>query len=184
MQSIEASIVRFAAPVLAGIKPASLFSIPFNPFNISKIYRIKLILNTVGVDIKLMCSCKQRIRLFVFRPLILSELLKNQKVIDYLLKQGYKTQKGLYSLVSELKSRLNNSAHFPHEVGIFLGYPLEDVIEFIMQKGKNSKFYGYWKVYSSPENARKQFKKYDYCKKHLMFKYMRGINLQQLCKVI
>ena len=36
---------------------------------------------------------------------------------------------------------------FPHEIGIFLGYPLADVAGFIRNKGRNCKCIGTWKVY-------------------------------------
>ena len=51
-----------------------------------------------------------------------------------------------YILIDKL-----NSKDFPHEIGIFLGYPLKDVVGF-MGYG-NYKFYKtkYWKIYGDPE---------------------------------
>lgn len=53
---------------------------------------------------------------------------------------------------------------FPHEIGVFLGYPIEDVIGFINNKGCNFKCCGYWKVYGDKEKAIKEFARYDKCR--------------------
>ena len=37
---------------------------------------------------------------------------------------------------------------FPHEMGVLLGYPLEDVKGFINNRGRIFLYTGYWKVYS------------------------------------
>lgn len=50
---------------------------------------------------------------------------------------------------------------FPHEIGLFLDYPPEDVRGFIEnRKAKNLVCSGCWKVYGNPERARKIFMKY------------------------
>lgn len=46
---------------------------------------------------------------------------------------------------------------FPHEVGLFLGYPLDDVTGFIEQKGKNYKCCGIWKVYGNEKQTQMLF---------------------------
>ena len=46
-------------------------------------------------------------------------------------------------------------------MGIFLGYPLEDVKGFIEFNGKESLYVGYWKVYSKLEEKLALFQKYD-----------------------
>jgi hypothetical protein len=52
----------------------------------------------------------------------------------------------------------------PHEVGIFLGYPLADVDAFIQNKGRNYLLNGYWKVYSDVPGAEKLFHSYNQAK--------------------
>lgn len=49
----------------------------------------------------------------------------------------------------------------PHEVGLFLGYPPEDVKGFIEDRGaKNLACSGYWKVYGDAEKAKRTFRQY------------------------
>ncbi len=52
-----------------------------------------------------------------------------------------------------LSQRLCCEEDFPHEIGVFLGYPLADVIGFIQNRGKNFTACGYWKVYTDPTAA-------------------------------
>ena len=52
---------------------------------------------------------------------------------------------------------------FPHEIGVFLGYPLQDVKGFIENNGRNSKYTGLWKVYGDKAASIRMFKKYRKC---------------------
>lgn len=59
--------------------------------------------------------------------------------------------------------RLGESDEFPHEIGLFLGYPVEDVKGFIENKASCAKCVGYWKVYGDEEKAQKLFNQYKKC---------------------
>ena len=65
--------------------------------------------------------------------------------------------------ILHLKDRFELYHKTPHEVGVFLGYPLNDVKDFIKYKGNNFKICGCWKVYNDVElcsNKFETFKKY------------------------
>ena len=49
---------------------------------------------------------------------------------------------------------------FPHEMGLILGYPIEDVIGFIENEGKNYLCNGYWKVYHNAPAKQRVFDNY------------------------
>lgn len=51
----------------------------------------------------------------------------------------------------------------PHEIGFFLGYPYDDVVGFIENKGENSLCSGCWKVYSRARDAQACFCCYKTC---------------------
>ena len=53
---------------------------------------------------------------------------------------------------------------FPHEIGLFLGYPPEDVEGFCRYQGQNYKLCGRWKVYGDREAACRRFQRYDHCR--------------------
>ena len=86
----------------------------------------------------------------------------------------------LAALLSHLKKRLSQSEGFPHEIGLFLGYPLEDVIGFCRHKGEGCKLCGYWKVYGDVESARKSFALFDRCRELLFSHLLSGAPLQEL----
>ena len=60
-------------------------------------------------------------------------------------------------LLRNLKRRIAMSKDFPHEIGLFLGYPIEDVVGFIRYAGKGCKLSGLWKVYGDAEAASRLF---------------------------
>lgn len=84
--------------------------------------------------------------LYVFRKSRLQNDLLAPGVARFLSGYGYDTTKADDAL-ERLKKRLSDSAMFPHEIGVFLGYPLGDVIGFIQNAGHNCKCTGCWKVY-------------------------------------
>lgn len=50
---------------------------------------------------------------------------------------------------------------FPHEMGVLLGYPAEDVRGFIENKGRNFLYTGYWKVYKNLSYKMEMFHTFD-----------------------
>lgn len=81
-----------------------------------------------------------------------------------------------------LQKRLEEP-EFPHEIGIFLGYPLEDVDGFITHQGENCKLCGCWKVYGNVEQARRTFANYEKCRVFLCAKLSKGCNILQALKI-
>ncbi len=75
----------------------------------------------------------------------------------------YYEGKNLQEMLEQLSQRLCASDSFPHEIGLFLGYPIEDVKDFIKNEGRNCKLAGTWKVYHDEQNARKTFCKFKKC---------------------
>lgn len=72
------------------------------------------------------------------------------------------------------------TCEFPYEIGYFLGYPYEDVHQFIVQHGENYKVFGAWKVYTNVEQALTTFDSYRACTQYLTYIYQQGCTLEQL----
>ena len=70
--------------------------------------------------------------------------------------------------------------HSPHEIGIFLGYPLEDVVGFVRNKGKNYTFKGYWKAYGDPAAAQARFASFRKCTDVYLRCYRNGTPVTRL----
>ena len=82
--------------------------------------------------------------------------------------------------ITKLIQRMKESSEFPHEVGVFLGFPPEDVCGFIHNKAKDCKMVGYWKVYGDEEKAKKIFDKYRKCSQVYLERFERGYTLEKL----
>lgn len=94
----------------------------------------------------------------------LKELLVDIDCINFLKDYGYSGDiTTVYGCLCKLKERF--SVCFPHEIGLFLDIPLEDVRGFVKNSGKDYKYCGYWKVYSDVENTIKKFESYSKIKK-------------------
>ena len=79
-----------------------------------------------------------------------------------------------------LAGRLAARGGFPHEIGLFLGYPLCDVQGFIRHAGRHCKCCGYWKVYGDEAEAQSLFQKFDRCREAYRRMFRRGCSLEQL----
>ena len=69
---------------------------------------------------------------------------------------------------------------FPHEIGVFLDYPLEDVVGFIENAGQNYKCSGCWKVYCNECETRKLFAKYKKCREVYRRLWSQGRDIRTL----
>ena len=82
--------------------------------------------------------------------------------------------------VARLLRRLTACPCFPHEIGLFLGYPLEDVRGFMENCGRNYRLCGCWKVYGDPEAALRCFARYRKCARLYLQRYTEGHSLSRL----
>ena len=69
---------------------------------------------------------------------------------------------------------------FPHEIGLFLSYPPEDVQGFIENHAQNYKLSGLWKVYGDEAYARAAFAKYKKCTDIYCRSWRSGASLEAL----
>lgn len=181
----EEILARHSAPSLLGIKPANLFSVKNADDDIRlKIGRFNKLANQKGLKIRIMCQCEDKILIMLYNKKLMENQLKDAKRRSLLRKYGYDDADCVDKLLSHLSTRIRKSSGFPHEIGIFLGYPIEDIEGFINNKGDGCKFSGYWKVYSNEENTRKLFDNYTKCRKYLCGKLNDGQNLYQALKII
>ena len=106
----------------------------------------------------------RRVLLYLYRPKHLKRDLTDEKAGCLLKQCGYCTESEC-GCVAHLRKRLKESEDFPHEIGLFLGYPPEDVCGFIENKAACAQCVGCWKVYGDVESAKKKFAKYEKCTK-------------------
>ncbi|HHY82031.1 MAG TPA: DUF3793 family protein [Clostridiales bacterium] len=118
------------------------------------------IINGISSSIHLFCCYPERIR----------AICQDYEVRCFLENMGYKSFEP-EDCIQRLRQRFRIDGSFPHEIGIFLGYPFEDVIAFIKNKGRNYLLNGYWKVYSNVTRAIEIFMEYDNARKQMLQKW-------------
>jgi hypothetical protein len=116
---------------------------------------------------------------YLYRPGHLKKDLKDPKAQKILKSKGY-IPENPDKCVAELVARLKTGGSFPHEIGLFLGYPPADVEGFIKDPRSGVKCSGYWKAYSEPEKAMETFERFRICTKTYREMNKKGKNLTQL----
>lgn len=177
----EKYLIQHCSPTLASLKTAALFSIPCPDKAIlyRDIVEWNRKLSSKGISLLILRESDGKALIYVCRMSQLSADLRRQGVADFLRSYGYKSTNAVYALI-HLRLRLSESKDFPHEIGIFLGYPLGDVTGFIENKGKNSKYCGCWKVYCNECETVKRFDEFDKCKSVYMRQWNDGFSVRQL----
>ena len=174
--SFEEAIIRHCAATLAGHKCGSLFCCA--ACTEEDVDSANAAMNLKGVRVVSLRTCGRGTLVYVYRRAALNEKLADENVKAFLSERGYDCA-GAEACIERLRSRIEMDS-FPHEIGVFLGYPLADVIGFIQNRGKNFTACGYWKVYTDPSAAQKAFDRYKKCERIYARCYYNGTPIRQL----
>ena len=180
----DQALVEHGALTLAGLKPASLFR--FLPGEggdfVGRFLACRALLDSRGLELTILKGCRRRgeYLLCLYRRRDLAAVLEQPEHRRFLRGMGYAPWTGARDCLRQLAARLCLSADFPHEVGVFLGYPLEDVEGFIRNKGQGYTCCGHWKSYGDPAEARRRFAGYRACTETYRRRYDGGTPITQL----
>ena len=172
-RNFETVMIEQCSPVLAGLKPANLFRHENRD-------RVAFYATVAGWDARLApkgirllvlkeCPHSHWYLVYLYRPAKLGAALAQPGVGAFLRREGYALPSDLASpagcaqLLRQLAGRLSCDGDFPHEIGVFLGYPLGDVEGFIANRGRNFTCCGCWKSYGDPDAARRHFAQLNKC---------------------
>lgn len=178
---LDKYLIEHCAPTLASLKTANLFRCCFSSFEeLEKHLDFwNGLLNSKGVAVTVLRQKGKEALIYVYRPQRLEKDLNREEVGIFLSRYGYHMGKCKQAL-EHLRHRLNESDGFPHEIGLFLGYPLGDVEGFIRNSGKHSKCSGCWKVYCNECEAEKLFAKFNKCRRVYTRLFLEGKSVTQL----
>jgi Protein of unknown function (DUF3793) len=147
-----------AAEVLLGTKPANLVNVAnrFRPcgrnlYQLWKKHGADLLLES-GIEAMEMIDRGSSVLLLLYCPNQLRDLLACKSVAVILQKAGYSSPSNAEQTLLELQSRLATE-RFPHEIGIFLGYPLKDVVGFMGWARISFTCQGPWKIFGDPSES-------------------------------
>jgi hypothetical protein len=179
---LEKALIMHCSPTLAGLKSANIVNYASTDMDTlyDQLAQCRKMLNPKGVSIRLIKTTDTKALIYVYRRDRVQDDLRKDNVLNFLSDYGYETDQ-VDHCIERLISRMSVQTDFPHEIGLFLSYPLDDVKGFIEHKGQNCRCVGCWKVYCNECEARKTFARFDKCKNVYCDLFCRGLrNLQQL----
>ncbi|MCK5305976.1 MAG: DUF3793 family protein [Candidatus Omnitrophica bacterium] len=140
----------------------------------------------VGIARKLKISFKELKntswgkQVLFYNPEILFDTVTQPENYIFLKKFGYSSCKNTKDYLDTLKKRFcafdNSNPLFPHEIGIFLGYPLKDVKGFIEKGSLPLTGMGRWQVFGEPEESRRLMQMRDKAEKVFLNLIKNGRN--------
>ena len=176
----EETVIRCCAPTMACLKTGNMFNCAFDTHAqmTDELRRLNQRLGRKGLRILPLRWQNGRALLYLSRPKMLERDLRDPLAQRLLSECGYTCEDAGTCLI-RLISRLSAGEDFPHEVGLFLGYPPADVEGFMHHKD-SFKLCGLWKVYDDVESALRQFARYRHCTKVYLDCLSRGFTLDRL----
>ena len=179
---LDRLLAAYCSPALAGIKPANLVSCDrvLYPDLPETLETYREAFAPRGMRFEIVCSCHARYLLLVYNEAQLSRYMQDARVQKVLRHFGYPAGSSLPELLAVLRQRISCSDGFPHEIGLFLGYPIEDVVGFIRYSGRGCKLSGYWKVYGDAHAAARTFHRYTCCRQDYLNRFAVGTTLDSL----
>ena len=178
MKDIKTQMVLQCAPLFTGLKVSNLLIVPAKKGNL-----VREILGETEICIRKLTEFKGRITYILFRRSALEAWISEEDNRRFLAESGYEGC-SLDSILNKIEHRyctyVRENREFPHEIGILLGYPAEDVKGFVANEGRNCLCSGYWKVYEHPSEKKRLFQRFDQAKKTLLKAVSMGVEIQSV----
>ena len=176
------TLVRYAAPTLCGIKTGNLFCLRQSDFCEREFYKSAAALKAFGIESAFVQGRRGKIISLFYDAVWVQKILSTPCAAQYLSGKGYSSGGAVpvQDFVKKVCSKIKSGADFPHEIGILLGYPLLDVIEFDKRKGRGCAHCGYWKAYCDVERAKKLSLLYKECSERCLRLFERDFSIKEI----
>lgn len=177
----EEMIVKHCSPTLAGMKTGNMFVCRYDSIDEMRdfVRHWNRVLSGKGLRVLPLRYKENSALIYIYRPAKLRKDLADERACRILHDRGYAMETP-ERCIARLVKRLSDCEEFPHEIGLFLGYPPEDVGGFIENKACNCKCCGCWKVYGDVQTAQKTFAKYKKCTEAYCTQYANGKSIERL----
>lgn len=181
LKSIETQIALQCAPLISGLKVSNLLIISAEDEAL-----VRGILRRSGISFFRLLRTGEKVTFLLFRKNPLEDYLGRQEVKAMLVTEGY-VDFSLGNILGTFQRRYESymsvGGWFPHEMGLLLGYPVEDVKGFMDNHGKNFLYSGYWKVYADVEEKRRLFQKFEDAKETVIQLLSYGVGIQDILDI-
>lgn len=181
LENIETQLALQCAPLITGLKVSNLLIIPKGNEEI-----VKRILNRTGISFYRLIQTRTKTTFLLFRRNELEEFLSDENVKNVFIRAGYKSLqigKILRTFSLRYEAYMQGDKSFPHEMGLLLGYPVEDVVGFVENNGKNFLYSGYWKVYENQKAKVKLFDKFKVAEETLIHLLSNGLSMSDIIDI-
>lgn len=177
----DAFLVEHCAPTFAGLKTGNLFRISYADIEVfrEELRRLNGILKKKGLRAVPVRMTAEFALVYLYRPDFLKRDLGSEEATCLLKSLGYEPQ-SVNRSVAFLARMMREKEAFPHEIGLFLGYPPEDVLGFMKSSREGVKCVGCWKVYGDEARARAAFWRFQRCREVFEENVQRGRKLETL----
>ena len=142
-------------------------------------------------EVQMTPLCKvgeSRALVLFYRADVLDTILRRREAQMLLRRYGYRPSDSLSAMLGRLRRRVQSSAiagaGFPHEIGLFLGYPPHDVRGFIEHKGRGFLCCGLWKVYADADTSTTLFKRYADCTARFCTRLASGVPMADILEAV
>lgn len=176
---LEMQLAIHCAPLIKGRKIANIMTI-----NEKDCYHLKRLLDGTSISECYLKTKGSQIIVYMYREKWLEGYLHSKQVYSFLQESGY-SQWNVTDMLTHLSSRIglfrNGELDFPHEIGLFLGYPLSDVKGFLYDRdGSKCKYTGYWKVYDNVNSKMRLFAIYDEMRSLAVSEILSGKTIKEI----
>lgn len=180
-QPLEVKIAQQCAPVLAEVKASNMLVLEDR-----YIKDVVKTLEGTGVSWRCLYAGEEKNIWLIYRKQALQSVLRTGEARGFLKTHGYE-EGTLEQMLMHLGKRFrqyrkDKNVAFPHEMGVFLGYPMADVKGFIEHEGKNYLYSGYWKVYADVEERKRLFQVYEEVRQVFVQEAEKGKNLWEITR--
>lgn len=191
-------LVCHAGLVMLGKKPAAVFC--FRPRawggEVEEGHALGVARRLVSVYARRVCALGARLAwlaqrdggtmLLMWRPRCVGEAMAGDGCRAFLEARGLDdpSPESLMSwLVARLRAFYSGNGGFPHEIGLVMGYPLEDVRGFLADGGRGARTRGRWRSYGDPLAARRRFEELDRLERRCRRLYAEGTPMGELLRM-
>lgn len=176
---LQTLIAYHAAPTLLGIKPATLICPAADGRNLGQALKqcAHCLGRDFGVELAGLHNRAGALLILVYRSRLLRSVLAAREVVELLAEAGYDAESAdVEGLLETLRCKCGGQC-FPHEIGVFLGYPPRDVRAFMTQGGRGARASGCWRIYGDEERAKRRNEAYRRCKQRAAELLVDGADL-------
>ncbi len=181
-ENLCTQLVLQCSPVIADIKVSNLFMV-----GLEDMAETKLLTRQMGLRYQVLGLSGSRVVLLIYREERLADYLARTEVRELLQKMDYSETEPIRMVrkfAARYRKYLSGEADFPHEMGLFLGYPAEDVAGYIQNKGRHALYTGYWKVYGHAEEKKRLFRRYEMARESLLRRMKSGCSLIEAAQAV